>query len=230
MAERFGHGFGQDDPESRYGATRCLDSTSPCGLDRIQLSGRTLDHAKDSQIVTFYAPAAHERRANQHYPTPPDLAQALPRGLAEAGVLLPRPLYDPCCGHGALLDALGGPSFGSDLYPQAYRRRARWCCRSRSTPRTRTRWPGCWALSRSLVTNPPYGRDAQAIVEAGVELVRARRSRARGFPGPVAVGGGWKPDRPDALDAAPDRAVWRSVWIPGTRGGGQDELRLAGVD
>ena len=42
--------------------------------------------------MTFYSPAAHERRPNDHYPTPPDLAQALPLGLALAGVTLPRPV------------------------------------------------------------------------------------------------------------------------------------------
>jgi len=170
--------------------------------------------------MTFYAPATRARRKNDHYPTPPDLAQALPLGLALAGIFLPRPLYDPCHGEGALLDALGSPGFGSDLHPASYR------------PRTSV-WPDpvdatdpkamadVLGTARSLVTNPPYGREAQPIVEAGVELVRKSAIELAAFlvPLPWEAAGG----RLDLLRRMRARVVpcWRSVWVPGTRGGGK---------
>ena len=170
--------------------------------------------------MIFYSPATHELRAHQHYPTPPDLAQALPLGLALAGIELPRPLHDPCAGEGALLDALGGPRFGSDLHPEAY-------------PRTFRIWPdpinaskpddvaSVLGVSRAIVTNPPYGRDAQPIVAAGVELVRRGQVDLAAFlvPLPWEAAAG----RLDILVQMRARIVptWRSTWVPGTKGNGK---------
>lgn len=170
--------------------------------------------------MTFYAPAAHEKRPHQHYPTPPDLAQALPRGLSLAGIKLPQPLYDPCHGEGALLDALGGFGFGSDLHPEAYRRRTRvWATPvDASDPEALESVLG---VSRSIVTNPPYGRDAEPIVRASVKLVEAGRIELAAFllPVPWEAAGG----RADLMNAVRIRIVccWRPVWIAGTDGGGK---------
>jgi hypothetical protein len=169
--------------------------------------------------MTFYAPATHTRRTNDHYPTPPDLARALPLGLPLAGIVLPRPLYDPCCGDGALLDALGS-GFGSDLCPRSYPYDQR-----RNPISVDARDPDALAAmlgpARSLVTNPPYGRDAQPIVEAGVELVRKGAIELAAFlvPLPWESAGG----RVDLLRRMRVRVVpcWRSVWVPGTQGGGK---------
>ena len=170
--------------------------------------------------MTFYAPTAHERRANQHYPTPPDLARALVEGLTAAGMDLPRPVYDPCCGEGALLDTLGGLRLGSDLYPDSYPARIdRW------TTSIDAKDPDAMAKAkgsaRSLATNPPYGRDAEPIVRAGVELVVTGQIDLAAFLLPLP----WEAarSRADLMDSMRLRIVpmWRSVWIPGTRGGGK---------
>ncbi len=170
--------------------------------------------------MTFYSPPAHKRHAHQHYPTPPDLAQALVDGLAQAGLDLPRPVYDPCCGAGALLDALGGRAIGSDLHPDDYP--ARLDCWA--TP-VEAKDPDALARAkgsaRALTSNPPYGRDAQPIVEAGVELVRRHAIELAAFlvPLPWEAAAG----RFDLLRSMRARIVptWRSAWVPGTRGGGK---------
>ena len=170
--------------------------------------------------MTFYAPAAHKRRANDHYPTPPDLAQALPSGLALAGVDLPRPLYDPCHGEGALLDALGGLGFGSDLHPEAYARRTRaWAAPvDASDPEA---LDAALGSARSIVTNPPYGRDAEPIVRASLKLLKAGRIELAAFllPLPWETAG----SRALMLRGMAVRVVpcWRSVWVPGTKGNGK---------
>ena len=170
--------------------------------------------------MTFYAPAAHKRRANDHYPTPPDLAQALPLGLALAGLDLPRPLHDPCAGEGALLAALGRPAFGSDLRPEAYQKNPLvWPASiDASDPEALESVLG---VSRSIVTNPPYGRDADAIVRASLQLVKAGRIELAAFLLPVP----WETagSRVDVLRDMAVRIVpcWRSTWVPGTKGNGK---------
>jgi hypothetical protein len=66
-----------------------------------------------------YRLSAYERKANDFYPTPPDLAV----GLTRLGLDLPRVALDPCGGDGALRRSL--MPFGidvklSDLYPDVY--------------------------------------------------------------------------------------------------------------
>ena len=180
----FGIGGGEDGSRSRYGgpfadaalALVALDG-GPVPSSLSLLQGRFF-------TVTFYAPAAHEKRPHQHYPTPPDLAQALPLGLSLAGLDLPRPLYDPCHGEGALLDALGGFGFGSDLHPEAYARRTRvWAAPiDASDPEALELALGS---ARSVVSNPPYGRDAEPIVRASVKLVEAGRIELAAFLVPL---------------------------------------------
>jgi hypothetical protein len=46
--------------------------------------------------MTIYTPRRHDRRANDFYPTPADLADGLLAGLLRAGLKLPTPIHDPC--------------------------------------------------------------------------------------------------------------------------------------
>jgi hypothetical protein len=71
-----------------------------------------------------YRLSVYQRRANDFYPTPPDLAISLALGLPQLRLHLPRVALDPCGGDGALRCSLA--PFGvdvrfSDLYPQRYR-------------------------------------------------------------------------------------------------------------
>jgi hypothetical protein len=70
-----------------------------------------------------YRLSVYQRRANDFYPTPSDLAISLALGLPRLGLDLPRVALDPCGGDGALRHALA--PFGvdvrlSDLYPDKY--------------------------------------------------------------------------------------------------------------
>ena len=70
-----------------------------------------------------YRLSAYERKANDFYPTPSDLAISLALGLSRLGLDLPRIALDPCGGDGALRRGLA--PFGidvrlSDLYPEKY--------------------------------------------------------------------------------------------------------------
>jgi hypothetical protein len=68
-----------------------------------------------------YRLSAYERKENDFYPTPPDLATSVAPGLTRLGLDLPRVALDPCGGDGALRRCLS--PFGvdvrlSDLYPE----------------------------------------------------------------------------------------------------------------
>jgi hypothetical protein len=70
-----------------------------------------------------YRLSAYERKENDFYPTPSDLAISLALGLPRLGLDLPRVALDPCGGDGALRRFLA--PFGvevrlSDLYPEMY--------------------------------------------------------------------------------------------------------------
>jgi hypothetical protein len=70
-----------------------------------------------------YRLSAYERKANDFYPTPSDVAVGLALGLPRLGLDLPRGALDPCGGDGALRRSLA--PFGvdvrlSDLYPDKY--------------------------------------------------------------------------------------------------------------
>jgi hypothetical protein len=70
-----------------------------------------------------YRLSAYERKENDFYPTPSDLAVSLALGLPRLGLELPRVALDPCGGDGAL--CRGMAPFGvevrlSDLYPEMY--------------------------------------------------------------------------------------------------------------
>ncbi len=70
-----------------------------------------------------YRLSVYQRRANDFYPTPSELATSLAVGLTRLGLDLPRVTLDPCGGDGALRRCLA--PFGldvrlSDLYPERY--------------------------------------------------------------------------------------------------------------
>ena len=70
-----------------------------------------------------YRLSVYQRRANDFYPTPSDLAISLALGLPRLGLDLPRVALDPCGGDGALRRSLA--PFGidvrlSDLYPERH--------------------------------------------------------------------------------------------------------------
>ena len=70
-----------------------------------------------------YRLSAYQRKANDFYPTPSELAISLAIGLPRLGLDLPRVALDPCGGDGALRQGLA--PFGvdvrlSDLYPDKY--------------------------------------------------------------------------------------------------------------
>ena len=74
---------------------------------------------------------------------------------------------------------------------------------------------------RSLVTNPPYGRKAEPIVRAGVKLVERETIELAAFLVPLP----WESAarRSGLMRSMTLRIVpcWRSVWVPGTKGGGK---------
>ena len=53
-----------------------------------------------------YRVRAYERKANDFYPTPSDLAISLAQGLPRLGLDLPRVALDPCGGDGAIRRSL----------------------------------------------------------------------------------------------------------------------------
>jgi hypothetical protein len=70
-----------------------------------------------------YRLSAYQRKPNDFYPTPSDVARSLAIGLPRLGLDLPRVALDPCGGDGALRRGLA--VFGvdvrlSDLYPDKY--------------------------------------------------------------------------------------------------------------
>src|ERR1700722_18827827 len=72
-----------------------------------------------------YRLSAYERKANDFYPSPADLAVGLALGLPGLGFDLPRVALDPCGGDGALRRSLAPFEVDvrlSDLYPEMYPR------------------------------------------------------------------------------------------------------------
>jgi hypothetical protein len=89
------------------------------------------DSVKANEMAVALKPArehshrlsAYQRRANDFYPTPSELAISLALGLSRIGLDLPRVALDPCGGDGALRRSLA--PFGvdvrlSDLFPERY--------------------------------------------------------------------------------------------------------------
>ena len=70
-----------------------------------------------------YRLSVYQRRANDFYPTPSELAISLALGLSRLGLDLPRTALDPCGGDGALRRGLAPVGIDvslTDLYPEMY--------------------------------------------------------------------------------------------------------------
>jgi hypothetical protein len=102
----------------------------------------------------------YERQERNFYPTPAWVTEALLRR-----VRLPKGIWEPCCGDGAMarvLETHGHRVVGTDLVDRGYGEAGR-------DFRAETRLP---AGITAIVTNPPYGRRLFAFVDHALELTR----------------------------------------------------------
>jgi hypothetical protein len=174
-----------------------------------------------------YRLSAYERKANDFYPTPSDVAISLALGLPRLGLDLPRVALDPCGGDGALRRSL--MPFGvdvrlSDLYPDKYLG-ADGYITSQSldasdlehlTHALEFAGVGCTAI----ITNTPHNtNEACAIVRNLVALVEGQhvefvaslfRAIWGAEPGRLAY-----LNRPSFFGEI--LCCWRPRWIPGTK-------------
>jgi hypothetical protein len=174
-----------------------------------------------------YRLSAYERKANDFYPTPSDLAISLALGLPRLGLDLPRVALDPCGGDGALRRSLA--HFGvdvrlSDLYPERYLGADGYIA---SQPLDAAEpeqlghaltlaGPNCAAI----ITNTPHNTaEACAIISNLVALVEGQkvefgaalfRSIWGAEPGRLAY-----LNRPSFFGEI--LCCWRPRWIPGTK-------------
>ena len=129
-----------------------------------------------------YRLSAFERKANDFYPTPPDLAVSLALGLARLGLDLPRVALDPCGGDGALRRFLA--PFGvevrlSDLYPEMYPTADGYVTRQPLDASAPEHLMYAFELAgadcTAIVTNTPHNtKEACAIVENLIALVEGQ--------------------------------------------------------
>ena len=129
-----------------------------------------------------YRLSVYERKENDFYPTPSDLAVGLALGLPRLGLDLPGVALDPCGGDGALHRSLA--PFGvdvrlSDLYPEMYPTAQGYIAGQpldASDPEQlkyafELAGPDCTAV----ITNTPHNtREACAIVKNLIALVEGR--------------------------------------------------------
>ena len=130
-----------------------------------------------------YRLSAYERKANDFYPTPPDLAIGLALGLPRLGFDLPRVALDPCGGDGALSRALA--PFGVDvrlvdLYPELHAAAGGYLTREpldASEPKQlRHSLDLAGAGCTAIITNTPHKTvEACAIVENAIGLAEEGR-------------------------------------------------------
>ena len=148
-----------------------------------------------------YRLSAYERKENDFYPTPSDLAIGLALGLPRLGLDLPRVALDPCGGDGALRRCL--KPFGvnvrlSDLYPEMYATADGYLTREpldASDPKhLRHAFGLAGAGCTAIITNTPHNtKEACAIVEnsdracgrgATASILSRRCSGRSGAPSP----------------------------------------------
>ncbi len=174
-----------------------------------------------------YRLSVYQRRANDFYPTPSELAISLALGLPRLGLDLPRVALDPCGGDGALRRSL--MPFGvdvrlTDLYPGMYAAADGYVTSQlldASDPEHLTHalelaGAGCTAI----ITNTPHNTDeACAIVRNLIALVEGQqvefvavlfRSIWGAEPGRLAY-----LNRPSFFGEI--LCCWRPRWIPGTK-------------
>ncbi len=172
----------------------------------------------------LYAPPRHARRARDFYSTPPELTAALRLGLPQLGLDLPVPAYDPCAGDGRLLQALGAPGFGSDLFPAAYPA-CPWIIDAPVDASDPDALAEALGASRAIVSNPPYGRDAARIVHACVKLLEADAIELAALLLPLPWEAAGSASRLALMRHALFRGrivcCWRPEWIEDTGGGGK---------
>jgi hypothetical protein len=130
-----------------------------------------------------YRLSAYERKENDFYPTPSDLAISLALGLPRLGLDLPRVALDPCGGGGALRRGLAPFEVDvrlTDLYPDVYPAAEGYVTSQpldASEPgqlrhALELAGPACTAI----ITNTPHNTDeACAIVENLIALVEEQR-------------------------------------------------------
>jgi hypothetical protein len=175
-----------------------------------------------------YRLSAYDRKENDFYPTPSDLATSLPLGLLRLAVDLPRVALDPCGGDGALRRSLA--PFGvdvrlSDLYPERYSEADGYVTTEpldAAEPEhlqhaLKLAGAGCAAI----ITNTPHKTvEACAIVENLIALVEGRHVDfvAVLFRSIWGAEAGRLPyfDRPSFYGEI--ACCWRPRWIAGTTG------------
>jgi hypothetical protein len=175
-----------------------------------------------------YRLSAYERKANDFYPTPSDLAISFALGLQQLGLHLPRVALDPCDGDGALRRCLAPFRVDvrlSDLYPEMYQGADGYVT---SEPLDASKPEHLWRafeLSGSdcaaIITNTPHNtEEACAIVENLIALVEEQRVElvAALFRSIWGAEPGRLPylNRPSFYGEI--LCCWRPRWIPGSEG------------
>ena len=170
-----------------------------------------------------YRLSAYERKENDFYPTPSDLAISLALGLQRLGLDLPRVALDPCGGDGALRRCLA--PFGvdvrlSDLYPEMYPI-VDGCVARRpldaSDPEHLRNAFDLAAVCTAIITNTPHNTaEACAIVRNLAALVEGQHvefvaALFRSIWGELPY-----LNRPSFFGEI--LCCWRPRWIPGSEG------------
>jgi hypothetical protein len=175
-----------------------------------------------------YRLSVYQRRANDYYPTPSDLAISLALGLRRLGRDLPRVALDPCGGDGALrrsLTPLGIDVRLSDLYPDKYAAADGYVTRQpldASDPEhLQYAFEQAGLDCTAIITNTPHNTDeACAIVENLIALVEEQRVEfvAALFRSIWGAEPGRLPylNRPSFFGEI--LCCWRPRWIPGSEG------------
>jgi hypothetical protein len=175
-----------------------------------------------------YRLSAYQRKANDFYPTPSDLAAGLALGLSQLGLELPKTAVDPCGGDGALRRSLA--PFGidvrlSDLYPEKYLAASGYVTREPlnacNPEHLRSSLEQADLACAAIITNTPHNTsEACAIVSNLIALVEGRhvdlvaalfRSIWGSEPGRLAY-----LNRPSFYGEI--ACCWRCRWIEGSTG------------
>ena len=174
-----------------------------------------------------YRFSAYERKANDFYPTPSELAISLALGLTRLGLDLPRIALDPCGGDGALRRSL--MPFGvdvrlSDLYPERHPEADGYVTSQpldASEPEhLRNAFELAGPACTAIITNTPHNTaEACAIVRNLVALVEEQQVDfvAALFRSIWGAEPGRLPylNRPSFFGEI--LSCWRPRWIPGTK-------------
>jgi hypothetical protein len=174
-----------------------------------------------------YRLSVYQRRANDFYPTPSELAISLALGLSRLGLDLPRIALDPCGGDGALRRRLA--PFGvdvrlSDLYPDKYPGADGYVTGQPLDAAEPEHLQYAFELAGSncsaIITNTPHKTvEACAIVRNLVDLVEAQQVDfvAALFRAIWGAEPGRLPylNRPSFFGEI--LCCWRPRWIPGTK-------------